>query len=262
MEQNIERLTDYYRNDNIESNRLVFDRTSQLEEITTMRYLQAFIPKGSSVLDACAAYGVYSFPLAESGHKVTAGDVVAHHVEALKDKQKDMPILQDIYHGSMCDLSRFSDNGFDVVLNFGAYYHITNKTERDKSIFEGKRVLKPGGLLFVAYLPRYANFIKYCDSWKGRENDFDIYLKRGYMDDDSLFYTTTPEEIEEEVSGFGFQIIKNVATDGLKYVFRKALNELPEDLYQKFLAHHFVMCECRTLLGYSEHCLLIGRKLQ
>ena len=128
-----------------------------------MRYLQAFIPKGSSVLDACAAYGVYSFPLAEYGCTVTAGDVVDHHVEALKEKQEDNPVLQEIYHGSMCDLSRFSDNSFDVVLNFGAYYHITNKTDRDKTISEGKRVLKPDGLLFVAYLPRYANFIKYCD---------------------------------------------------------------------------------------------------
>ena len=103
MEQNVERLTDYYRNDNIESNRLTFDRTSRLEEITTMRYLQAFIPKGSSVLDACAAYGVYSFPLAEYGCTVSAGDVVDHHVEALKEKQKDNPVLQEIYHGSMCE---------------------------------------------------------------------------------------------------------------------------------------------------------------
>jgi len=85
-------------------------------------------------------------------------------------------------------------------------------------------------------------------------------MKRGYLDDDSLFYTTTPEDIEAELSGFGFDIVKNVATDGLKYVFRKALNELPEDEYQKFLPHHFEMCEQRTLLGYSEHCLLIGRK--
>jgi len=81
------------------------------------------------------------------------------------------------------------------------------------------------------------------------------------MDDDSLFYATTPEDIEIEMSGFGFEIVKNVATDGPKYVFRNALNELPEDLYQKFLVHHFEMCERRTLLGYSEHCLLVGRKL-
>ena len=258
MKQDAEKLSTYYKTENIESNRLICDRTNRLEEITTLRYLNMFIPPGSTVLDACAAYGVYAFPLAENGYKVTAGDIVAHHVEALREKQKETPALQKIYHGSICDLSSFADNSFDAVLNLGAYYHITNKNERDKSISESKRVVKPGGLIFIAYLPRHANFIKYCDTW--HEKDFDLYLKRGHMDDDSLFYATTPEYIETELTGFGFEIVRNVATDGLKYVFRKQLNELPEDLYQKFLTRHFEMCEQRTLLGYSEHGLVIGRK--
>jgi len=160
MKQDVERLSTYYQTDNIEYNRLTYDRTNQLEEITTLRYLNALIPAGASVLDACAAYGIYSFPLAENGYKVTAGDIVAHHVEALRGKQKATPVLQDIYHGSICDLSRFADNGFDSVLNLGAYYHITDKIERDKTFSEGKRVLKSGGLFYVAYLPRHANFIK------------------------------------------------------------------------------------------------------
>lgn len=215
MKQDIERLSAYYQTDNIEYNRLSCDRTNQLEEITTLRFLNALIPTGASVLDACAAYGVYAFPLAEAGYKVTAGDVVAHHVTALKERQKVNPVLQDIYHGSISDLSRFEDNSFDAVLNLGAYYHITDKTERDKTITESRRVLKPGGLVFIAYLPKHANFIKYCDTWQDRAKDFDLYLKRGYMDDDSLFYATTPEAIENELSGFGFEIVKNVATDGL-----------------------------------------------
>jgi len=157
-------------------------------------------------------------------------------------------------------LSQFADDCFDAVLNLGAYYHITDKSERDKTIFESRRVLKQGGLIFVAYLPRHANFIKYCDTWQDRGKDFDTYLNRGHMDDDSLFYTVQPEAIENELSEFGFEVVKNIATDGLKYVFRKALNALPEDLYQKFLTHHFDMCEQRTLLGYSEHALIIGRK--
>ena len=260
MQQDVEKLSAYYRTDNIEYNRLVNDRTNQLEKITTLRYLTEFIPAGASVLDACAAYGVYAFPLAENGYNVTAGDVVAHHVEALRERQKTNPVLRDIYHGSVCDLSRFGDNFFNAVLNLGAYYHITDKAERDKTLSEGKRVLKPGGLMFVAYLPRYANYIKYCDTWQDRTVDFDLYLRRGYTDEDSLFYATTPEDIESELTGLGFDIVKNVATDGPKYVFRKRLNELPEDLYQRFLVRHLEMCERRTLLGYSEHCLLIGRK--
>ena len=260
MKQDVEKLSLHYENESIEEERLSGDRTDHLEEITTMRYLNTFIPAGASVLDACAAYGVYAFPLAKSGYKVTAGDILVQHVDALREKRKKAPVLQNIYHGSICDLSQFEDDCFDAVLNMGAYYHITDKSERDKSISESRRVLKQGGLIFVAYLPRHANFVKFCDTWKDAAKDFDLYLRRGHMDDDSLFYTALPEDIENEVSELGFEILKNVATDGLKYVFREALNELPEDLYQKFLVHHFEMCERRTLLGYSEHALIIARK--
>ena len=260
MKQDVEKLSAYYQTDCIESNRVSCDRTNQLEAITTLRYLNALIPSSASVLDACAGYGIYAFPLAENGYRVTAGDVVAHHVDAIREKQKMNPVLQEVYHGSICDLSCFKNDSFDAVLNLGAYYHITDKSERDKTLTESYRVVKPGGLVFVAYLPRYSNFMKYCDQWKDRNRDYDLYLNRGYMDDDSLFYTITPEEIEDELRGFGFEIVKNVATDGPKYIFREALNNLPEDLYHKFLTYHIEMCEMRTLLGYSEHALLIGRK--
>jgi SAM-dependent methyltransferase len=260
MVQDIKKLSEYYKYDNNENNRLASDRTDRLEEITTLRYLNSFIPGGASVLDACAAYGVYAFPLAESGYRVTAGDVVAHHVAALKEKQNDNPLLQDIYHGSICDLSNFENDSFDAVLNFGAYYHITNKKEREKSVIESMRVLKQGGLFFVAYLNKYSNFVKFCDMWQDENVDFDAYIKKGYINEDDLFYATTPEDIENELSCIGFEIIKNVATDGLKFVFRKQLNELPEDLYEKFLFHHFEMCEKRSLLGYSEHALVICKK--
>ena len=86
MKQDIERLALYYQTDCIESNRVAYDRTNRLEEIITLRYLNTLIPKGSSILDACAGYGIYAFPLAEGGYKVTAGDIVSHHVSAIKER--------------------------------------------------------------------------------------------------------------------------------------------------------------------------------
>jgi len=73
LKQNIDKLSKYYQNENIEYERLSDNRTDQLEKTTTLRYLNMLIPKEAAVLDACAAYGVYAFPLAEKGYKVTAG---------------------------------------------------------------------------------------------------------------------------------------------------------------------------------------------
>ena len=122
MIQNVEKLTEYYKTECIESSRVICDRTNRLEEITTLHYLNTLIPAGASILDACTGYWIYAFPLVESGYKVTAGDVVAHHVEAVREKQKATSVLQEVYQGSICDLPRFEDNGFDAVLNLGAYY--------------------------------------------------------------------------------------------------------------------------------------------
>lgn len=44
------------------------------------------------------------------------------------------------------DLSMFDDNSFDVVLNFGAFYHLKDEEDRIKSIAESMRVLKPHGI--------------------------------------------------------------------------------------------------------------------
>ena len=262
MKQDAENLNELYKT-GYEADRLSKDRSSGLEKMVTEHYLKTLIPKGATVLDACAGFGVYAFMLAQNGYKVTAGDIVANHVEAIKEKDKSLPILQEIYQGSMCDLSRFNINYFDAVLNLGAYYHNTDKTERDKSISESKRILKQGGLIFVAYINKYAVFIKYCSEWRDREKDHELQLERGYYDGDeraALFYRTTPEDIEDELKGFGFEIVNNVATDGMRYIFKNYLNELPDDLYEKFIKRHFEMCEKRTLLGYSEHGLVIGRK--
>ncbi len=261
MKQDIEKLSTYYTEEHKEQNRISTGRAGSVERLTTLRYLNSLIPKGAAVLDACAGYGVYAFELAGSGYIVTAGDLVANHVAAMREKQAENPILHDIYNGNICDLSRFGDGSFDAVLNLGAFYHMTDKSQREQSLAECVRVLKPGGLFFMAYLSKFSNYIKYCEDWKDDSKDFVLYLERGHMDDDSLFYTTTPEDVEVDVSEFGIEIMKNIATDGLKFAYRKTLEELSEETYNKFLQCHYEMCERRSLLGYSEHGLIVGRKL-
>ena len=56
------------------------------------------------------------------------------------------------------DLSIFEDGTFDVVLNMGPFYHLLTEEKRDKCLSECIRVLKKGGLLITAYIPRFSVF--------------------------------------------------------------------------------------------------------
>ena len=63
-----------------EGSRLERDNFHRIEFLTTMRYLEKTIPAHSSILDACAGAGAYSFALAQLGHSVTACDLVPKHI--------------------------------------------------------------------------------------------------------------------------------------------------------------------------------------
>ena len=207
MKQNKEKFTHYYTYENDENLRGHRDNQGIIEFLTTEKYMKQVIPPNSKILDACAGCGVYSFFLAGHGHIVTAGDFVGHNVARIKNKQARSPVLHEIYEGSATDLSRFSAGCFDVVLNMGAYYHITDKEEKEKSISECLRVLRPNGLFFLSYLNKFSNIVKYHKHWKTDFAAVEKTLERGFSNDDSLFYQSTPEEIEDVASRFKLMIM-------------------------------------------------------
>lgn len=251
----------FYENSCDENKRLQRQRVNRIEFLTTMKYLKEICPKESKVLDACAGCGVYSFPLAKVGYHVTAGDLVEYNVEQIRCKENENPVLDYIYTGSILDLSRFDDDSFDVVLNLGAFYHLIDKKDREKAIEESLRVLRRGGIFFLAYLNKYSNFFKYNQQWVDNFHVFEEYLEKGYNEDNCLFYATSPEDIEQTMSTYKLKQLHNVATDGLKFAIRDSINSLSDDEFERYLKLHYQMCEVKSLLGYSEHALYIGQKL-
>lgn len=67
---------------------------------------------------------------------------------------------------------------------------MTEESDRYVEIKERLRVLKPGGVYFLAYINKYAGVTKNRDKMKGNLNSFDEYLKNGYNSENSLFYAS------------------------------------------------------------------------
>jgi len=260
MKQDREKFEYYYTYENDENLRGHRNNQGIIEFLTTEKYMKQVIPANSKILDACAGCGVYSFFLAEQGHIVTSGDFVEHNINEIKKKQAEKPILHDIYLGSATDLSRFCDDSFDIVLNMGAYYHITNKDEREKSIAECLRVLRPEGLFFLAYLNKFSNIVGYHEKWIEDFDSVEKVLERGFINDESLFYQSTPEEIENVISHYGLKLLHNIGTDGFKATVKETLNNMNEEQFNRYMSYHFQICEIKSILGHSEHALAICKK--
>lgn len=255
-------IKNYYENECDEEERLNSSRMSTVEFLTTINYLFNVCPPRSEILDACAGTGAYAFPLAQKGHNVTAGDLVECNVDRIRKKQESNPILKKIYTGSIMDLSIFENNRFDVVLNFGSFYHLKSADDRAKSISESLRVLKPDGIYCLAYLNRYANYIKYNGEMKDNFDIFEEYIDNGYNDVSYAFYASTPEEVESLMNKFNLKQMHHIATDGIRFVMNDTVDSFSDDVFKRWLNIHYKLCEVKSILGYSEHGLYIGRKTE
>lgn len=240
-----------------EDGRLTRDNVHKIEWLTTMHYFNNLIPTNSYILDSCAGTGNYSFELASQGHKVVANDLTPHHVEIMKQKQQQNPILADITEGDVCNLSCYIDETFDVVLCMGAFYHI-DALRRAKAMQECLRILKKGGLLVIAYINNMAVATRYIGS--SLENMDYILNSYHQKTPDNIFLCTTPQEIEALSTVNKATILKHIAADGPFYFMTDKINAASYENFQKYMQLHLQSCEDATLLGYSLHGLIFLQK--
>lgn len=247
----------YYSN-GLEANRLFRDRTNYIEYATTLKYLTEYLQGCDTVLDCCAAGGVYAFPLAELGYHVTAGDLVQVHVDILNASDK-RHLLDDVYKGDVRDMSRFSDETFDAVLCLGALYHLFTYDDRRQCVSECLRVLKPGGIFMFAYINANAVFVNHFNNPNVFDVDNDERILRDGVNDE--FYVMGFGEPDMLMRGFNVDKVTDVGIDGLRYPLAERINSATDAEFEAYLRYHYATCEQPSIIGHSMHGLWIGRKI-
>ena len=227
-----EKVKNYYKHFD-EKNRLRNDNSGKLEFLMTMRILEKNLPSladGSdiSILDLGGGAGVYSFPLAKKGYKVTLADL-SETLLAQAKKQKEEDKVQNLIscdQVNATDLSCYKDNSFDVVLLFGPLYHLTEKDEREKCVREIKRVLKAGGKVFASFIPHLSGSIALVERFCWSPDQVDI---------------NTLEEC------FNSGRFKNLSNNGFQEGYYPASKEI-ENL---FTANGFEKQQLRSIRGFG-----------
>ena len=146
-------VVNYYENYS-EEDRITTNNARRIEFLTTIRKFDELFKGTMNILDCAAGTGAYAFYLADKGHAVTATDITPRHISKINEILKDKSYAMDTRVLDATDMSCFKDESFDVVLNMGPFYHLTDEDARSKCLSESIRVLKNGGLLISAYIPR------------------------------------------------------------------------------------------------------------
>jgi ubiquinone/menaquinone biosynthesis C-methylase UbiE len=257
--------------ESIDEGRRITEGIGQLELVRTQEILRRHLVDGPlRILDVGGAKGVHAAWLAEAGHEVHIVDAVSDHVEAARQLRPARGrISADV--GDARQLA-FPDASFDVVLLLGPLYHLTDRSDRLRALSEARRVIRPGGPVFVAGISRFASLF----DGLAREFLFDARFRRvveGDLrdgqhrnpDNRPHWFTTAffhhPQELKSEAEDAGLDVVAVVGVEGLA-------GWLPQVAvrWENETDREAILFACRaveaepSLLGLSAHLLLVARR--
>lgn len=252
-----------------EERRLTTNNARRIEFLNTTRVMDELLSPNLNILDCAAGTGIYAFHLAEQGHKVTATDLTPRHVAVINRELESKNYTMNTAVLDATAMSCFADETFDVVLNMGPFYHLLSEEKREKCLSECLRVLKKGGLLFTAYIPRFYVFQYvamsdkcYLDTALAKQ-----LVETGILrhEDEKCFWTdtyySTKSEMELLYEQNGLEIIDHFAQDGLTPTFANRADTWNEEEFKIWCDYHYSVCREESLLGASNHVMIVGKKL-
>lgn len=242
----------------------------QLEFLRTQAIVRRYLPSPpQQIIDVGGATGVHASWLAADGHQVQLFDIVPEHVEAAQQLAAGSLGISAAL-GDARDLP-CADGSADVALLFGPLYHLTSEEDRLAALREAGRVVRAGGLVFVATVSRFASL------FDGLEEGF-LFTDHGAQmvaedlasgqhrnpTNDPQFFTTAyfhrPEEIRQECLDAGLQVEAVVGVEG-PAGWVSHLADRWDDLVQReaiLRAAEQVESEA-SLIGVSAHLITVAR---
>lgn len=267
-----DKIRSYYSMFN-ENGRLCADPSGQLEFMMTMEKLRRFLQPSSTILDLGGASGAYTFPLAREGHTLYLADLSPALIQQAKDKlaADPTPGIRSCDVVNALDLSRYPDGMFDAVLLFGPLYHLLAEEERQQCVREVHRVLRAGGQVFAAFIPKLSGAIAIVDRacfaphQVNRENLRHVFRTGQFINNASTGfqegYYPTSDEIVFLFGTNGFEKTHLSSIRGFAYEKEEAIFSLQDEAVRsEVLALAEETCEDPSIIETCGHALYIGKK--
>ena len=256
---NEEELIKYYNKFN-EDKRLT-TKHGNVEYLTTLKYINKYVKKNSSIIEVGAGTGRYSIELYLEGYDVTAVELVKHNLKVIEKKCNSIKCIQ----GNAIDLKKISSDSFDAVLLLGPMYHLISNEDKVKALEEAKRIVKKNGLIFISYcMNEYAvithafkdNHIIESIENNNLDNNYHIISKSN-----DLYSMVRLEDINYLKNTCNLKRVKILSQDGPSEYIKSTINSMNDKEYEYYLEYHFKTCERKELLGSGRHILDILKKI-
>ncbi len=241
----------------------------RLELLRTPEVLRRHLPPPPArVLDVGGGTGVHASWLARDGYHVHVVDLTPRHVDAVRADLSSLDVTADVGDARRLDLTGGS---FDAVLLLGPLYHLTDRRDRLRALQQAVRVVRPGGLVAVAAINRFASLLDglargfLFDPEFRRMVDHDLADGQHRNPDDRPHWFTTayfhhPAELREELVEVGLSVVELVGVEGLAGWLAHLADVWDTDTGREVILHAARVVESEpTLLGLSAHLLAVTR---
>jgi ubiquinone/menaquinone biosynthesis C-methylase UbiE len=244
----------------------------RLELVRTREVVRRHLPVGPlRVLDVGGGTGVHARWLADDGHHVHVVDPVGRHVEQVGRLGSELGTITAEL-GDARDLSA-PDESVDAVLLFGPLYHLTARADRVRSLCEAARVVRVGGLVFVAAISRFASLFDGLARGLLFEDGFPEVVERDLRDGQHRnparrphWFTTAyfhrPDDLRAEATEAGLDVVELVGLEGLAGWLPALAERWDEGPGTEIIVSSARAIEYEpSLLGLSAHLLLVARRV-
>ncbi len=226
---------------------------------TTMYHLHKYLKPNDYILDVGAGTGRYTSALTAEGFTVKAVELVQRNIDVFLKRDPDA----DVVKGDARDMYMIPDNVADVTILLGPLYHLIGDEEKVKSLLEAKRITKPGGLIFVAYLMNEYSILSYCFD----EERISGLMASGAVDEN--FHIQTPEgelydyvrmeDVDRLNQKAGLERVTVFSPDGAADYMRTRLNYMSDETFAKFIEYQKIISERKDLIGAGSHIVDVVR---
>jgi len=220
---------------------------------TTMHHLHRFLHPDSSILDIGAGTGRYASALMAEGYQVKAVELVRRNIEVFLKREPSADVLQ----GDARNMPFIPSASADVTLLLGPLYHLIGDEEKLKALCEAKRITKPGGYIFVAYLMNEYSILSYCFD----EDRICGLMDNGFVDKDfhvqteegELYDYVRVDDINRLNEMAGLERVTIFSPDGAADYMRTRLNQMSDETFARFIDYQKCISERPELIGAGSH---------
>ncbi|MDD5710801.1 MAG: class I SAM-dependent methyltransferase [Candidatus Colwellbacteria bacterium] len=229
-----------------------------LWESETMLIEKYFAPE-ISVLDVGCGSGRTTIPLHQAGYSVIGVDITPEMINTARSVAKSKNLEIDYLVGDATQLE-FDDNTFEgAIFANNGWSQIPGKDNRQKTLNEIYRILKPGGIFIFTAHKRYIslnNFLSWSVEWikyhllvglgiKMKGIDYgDIFFRRKYDKTQRQFmHMVGTEEVAGQVKKAGFTLVLERGMGDISESDAKAMRGSLSKTFNSYKSPVFYVCE-------------------